>query len=66
MYGKGVKVEKNAYQYNKHFRRFICMEELESELENMEFKIIYKEENIGFAPNNGDDPPIIRIICEKI
>lgn len=42
------------------------MEELESELENMEFKIIYKEENIGFAPNNGDDPPIIRIICEKI
>lgn len=65
LYGKGKEVEKNAFIYNNHYRRFIDIDELTNKLEAIGFKTNYAEENVGFAPNNGDNPKIIRIICTK-
>lgn len=65
LYGKGKKVGKNAYIYDGHFRRFLIREELENKLIKIGFKVKYSSEDIGFAPFEGSNPPIIRIIVEK-
>ncbi len=65
LYGKGKAVGKNAYIYNGHFRRFLIREELERKLVEVGFKIVYSSEQTGFAPFEGTNPPIIRIILEK-
>ena len=65
LYGKGREVEMDAYLYNNHFRRFLNINSLADKLEKIGFKVIYKKESKGFAPNKNEDPPIIRIICEN-
>ena len=65
IYGKGEIIEKNAFKYNNHFRRFIDYEEITTKLEKHGFIITYAEENVGFAPSEKEDPMIIRIICKK-
>ena len=64
--GKGVCVEKNAYVFNDHFRRFIVKEELEEVLKKMRLKIDYSEESRDFAPYGSENPSVIRIMASKI
>lgn len=65
IYGLGVKVARNSFEYEGHFRRFIVLEEFVNKLEAVGFKINYSEEKRGFAPFKETDPPIIRIIARK-
>lgn len=65
IYGKGECVGKHSYVYNEHFRRFIDKEELKNVLKEIGFGIIYEAEGTGFAPYNGQDPVLIRIVAEK-
>lgn len=65
LYGKGKKVGKHSYIYNGHFRRFVVLEELEKKMVLAGFKIVYAEEQTGFAPYGESDPPIIRMILQK-
>ena len=65
LYGKGENVGRNSYIYDGHYRRFIVKEELIKKLESVGFFVEYAEENKGFAPFKGEDPPIIRMILSK-
>lgn len=65
LYGKGIEVERNAFIYNNHYRRFVVRQELVNELIDIGFEIVYEEENKGFAPFEGEDPILIRIIASK-
>lgn len=65
LFGNGTQVERNSYVFNGHYRRFIVKSELEQNLINTGFYITYSEEQRGFAPFNGDNPPIIRIVASK-
>ena len=65
LYGKGECVGKNAYIYNGHYRRFVEKPVLEEKLCDVGFEIKYSSEEKGFAPFEGVDPPVIRIIAMK-
>lgn len=65
LFGKGRKVEHNAYFYDNHYRRFIVLEELVKHLEQEGYLVEYAEEKNGFAPYGNDDPPVIRIVAIK-
>lgn len=58
-------MERNAYFYDNHYRRFIVMEELVQSLQEQGFQIEYAKEQSGFAPYGNDDPPVIRIVAKK-
>lgn len=66
LYGKGKKVGEDEYIYNNHYRRFARLGNLLQRLIEQGFDIRYAEENKGFAPLDGEDPSIIRIVCEKV
>ena len=63
--GKGQLVERNAYFYDNHYRRFIVLDELVGSLVRNGFRVEYAEERTGFAPYGNDDPPVIRIVAAK-
>jgi len=65
LYGKGERVGRDSYFYEGHFRRFLRIEELVDKLKNSGFKILYAREDYGFAPYNGTNPPIIRVVASK-
>ena len=65
LYGKGKAVERNAFFYDNHYRRFIVRDELAHRLENCGFRVEYVKEQTGFAPYGNDDPPVIRIAAAK-
>lgn len=65
LYGKGHQVERNAFIYEKHFRRFIVKDELLKEVLDCGFNVLYLEEERGFAPFGEADPPIIRLVAQK-
>ena len=65
LYGRGKEVGKDTYIYDGHFRRFVRKEELEKKLKDAGFQIEYSEENVNFAPFEGTNPPVIRIIAIK-
>ena len=65
LYGKGQMVSEDAYIYDGHYRRFIRMDNLLHSLEIIGFKISYAKEDINFAPYEGVNPPIIRIVAKK-
>ncbi|MBR5166518.1 MAG: class I SAM-dependent methyltransferase [Salinivirgaceae bacterium] len=65
-FGQGEFVERNAYILDGHYRRFIVMEEILTELITMGFVIKYAEENTGFAPYGDENPEIIRIIAKRL
>ncbi len=65
LFGKGKQVERNAFFYDNHYRRFIVLEELVESLEQHGFRVEYAEERTGFAPYGNDDPPVIRIVSVK-
>lgn len=66
IYGLGDKIAENTYIYQGHFRRFIIKEELEKKLILSGFDVIYSEEKTGFAPFGQSNPPVIRVIAEKM
>lgn len=65
LFGKGRQVERNAFFYDNHYRRFIAMDELTASLEQNGFRVEYAQERTGFAPYGNDDPPVIRIVAVK-
>ena len=65
LYGKGSLVEKNAFIYNSHYRRFIERTEFRKKLENLGFEIVFEEEKKGFSKTKESDPTLIRIIAKK-
>lgn len=65
IYGKGEKVGRNAYIYDRHYRRFIVAHELEQALETEGFTILVLDEKRGFAPFGDSDPIVLRVIAKK-
>ncbi len=65
LFGKGKQVERNAYFYDNHYRRFIVLDELTDSLEQRGFRVEYAQERTGFAPYGNDDPPVIRVVAAK-
>lgn len=65
LFGKGKQIERNAYFYDNHYRRFIVLEELIQSLEQRGFRVEYAQESTGFAPYGNDDPPVIRVVAVK-
>ncbi|MBR1420407.1 MAG: hypothetical protein IJ575_05060 [Selenomonadaceae bacterium] len=66
IFGLGDQVGRNSFIHDGHFRRFIAKDELELNLIESGFKLLYSEENRGFAPFGNSDPLVIRIIASKI
>jgi len=65
LFGRGKQVERNAYFYDNHYRRFIVLDELTDSLEKHGFRVEYAQERTGFAPYGNDDPPMIRVVAVK-
>jgi len=63
-FGKGEEVEKDAF-VTDHYRRFIRLEEMVTELEEKGFIIDYQIEATGLAKYKNEDPSVIRIIASK-
>lgn len=64
-YGIGQKVEKNAYIYDGHYRRFIDLAELVIKLERIGFTVVEQGESGEFAPMKGDNAVCVRIVAQK-
>ncbi|MCH5248463.1 MAG: adenylyl-sulfate kinase [Lachnospiraceae bacterium] len=65
IYGKGELVEKNAYIYNEHYRRFIDPEEITKKVIQKGFSVVYSEEGSGFSKTETDDPVLLRLVLKK-
>ncbi len=65
IFGKGKLVERNAFFYDNHYRRFIVLDELTESLEQHGFRVEYARESTGFAPYGNDDPLVIRVVAVK-
>ena len=65
IYGMGELVEKNAYIYNEHYRRFIDPEEITRKFKEKGFSIVYSEESSGFSKTETDDPVLLRLVLKK-
>ena len=63
LYGKGLRVEKNAFIYNNHYRRFIDVGEFKEKLKCLGFEILTIEENSGFSKTENSDPVLMRCIA---
>lgn len=62
--GEGDEVEKDAF-VTDHYRRFIRLDEIVNELEEIGFSIEFKIEATGLAKYKGEDPSVIRVIASK-
>ena len=65
-YGLGEEIERNAYIYDGHYRRFIDLIELVNKLRDIGFSIVEQEESDRFAPLKGDNAVCIRVIARKL
>ncbi len=65
LYGEGERVGEDEFIFDEHYRRFIRINEFLQRLMKTGFVIKYAEENKGFAPFNGVDPQMIRVIAAK-
>lgn len=65
LFGKGEALERNAFFYDNHYRRFIVFDEILKEMQENGFRIEYAKESTGFAPYGNDDPCVIRIVAVK-
>ncbi len=63
LYGKGIRVNKNAYIYDEHYRRFIDADEFRVKLEKLNFEIVVFEERQGFSKTESTDPVLLRCIA---
>ncbi len=64
-YGLGKEVEKNAFIYDEHYRRYIDLSELSSKLRDMGFIIVEQEESDQFAPKKGEHTVCVRVVAQK-
>ncbi len=62
IFGLGKKVDRNAFYYNGHFRRFIDVENFKEKIEKMGFKVLSLEESTGFSKTADSDPVLMRCI----
>ena len=65
LYGKGEQIEKDAFLYDGHFRRFMRKDELEQRIIGAKMDIVSSVEDVGFAPFGDEDPSVIRITCRR-
>jgi len=65
IYGLGELVERNAYVYNGHYRRFIDPEEIAEKLIGAGFSVVYNQEGKGFSKMAGNDPTLLRLIVRR-
>lgn len=65
LYGQGEKVGENSYIFDGHFRRFIKMKALVNKMKLIGFEMVSAVGKRGFAPFQGSNPPIIRIIAKR-
>ena len=65
LYGRGRPLERNAFFYDNHYRRFLVIQELKERLEEEGYRIDYAQERSGFAPYGNEDPPVIRVVAVK-
>lgn len=65
IYGLGEPVERNAFIYNEHYRRFIDPQEIMEKIITMGFTIIYSEESNGFSKTETEDPVLLRMVVKK-
>ena len=63
LFGKGKQINKNAYIFNGHYRRFIDAVEFRTKLEKIGFEIIFFEERTGFSKTNDSDPILLRCVA---
>lgn len=64
-YGLGQEVEKNAYIFDGHYRRFIDLSELVKKLEDIGFTILEQKESSQFAPHPNEHAVCIRVISQR-
>lgn len=64
-YGLGRKVEKNAFIFDGHYRRYIDIDELSLKLEQIGFTLIEQAESDRFAPKKGENAVCIRMVAQK-
>lgn len=65
IYGLGELVERNAYLYNDHYRRFIDPEELLGKVEKIGFQVIFSQESNGYSKTDTEDPVLLRLVLKK-
>ena len=65
LYGQGMKVGRDEFINNGHYRRFIRKDQLEEKLLKKGFSIVVSLEERNFAPFGIENPKVIRIICSK-
>ncbi len=63
LYGKGQEVERDAFIHDGHYRRFVRIDELTSELTGLGFAIDSAIEASGVAVYKDDDPVVIRLVA---
>ncbi|MGE0545831.1 MAG: class I SAM-dependent methyltransferase [Kofleriaceae bacterium] len=61
LYGKGEQVERDAFIHDGHYRRFLRMNELTTELTHLGFTIAEATQSAGVAVYHDDDPVVIRL-----
>ncbi|MGX3010346.1 class I SAM-dependent methyltransferase [Helicobacter sp. 23-1044] len=61
LYGRGEMVEKDAFIYDNHYRRFVDFEAL-CEFLSDDYEVLFAKEDKGFAPFNGEDDYFFRIV----
>ena len=65
LYGKGSQVDRDAFLHDGHYRRFVRMDELTSELTTLGFSIDSAIESSGVAVYRDDDPVVIRLVATQ-
>jgi len=65
LYGLGVEVARDTFLYNEHTRRFLRLDELTAELEEIGFTLLEMVEDDGLAVHKDDDPVVIRVVARK-
>lgn len=63
LYGKGIMVNKNAYIFNDHYRRFIDPEMFWAKLDRLQYEVLLFEEQTGFSKKEDSDPVLLRCIA---
>lgn len=64
-YGMGKEVEKNAYIFDGHYRRFINLPELVKKLADIGFIVSEQEESAQFAPHTCENAVCIRVVSRR-
>lgn len=65
IFGKGQLVERNAYIYEEHYRRFIDFNEFKEIIQEFGFEIEYAIEDKNLAVYKESNPTLIRMIAKK-